>query len=114
MNIDDQTATGSADEESTTDTTPENTADETGSIEPDETDQTTESEPTRNRVDPYLKTEAIAVEFVPAESTRHRIQFVERDDGPDWWRIDEIWTGHRWRPVGREPVSDVDITEITE
>ncbi|WP_199237903.1 hypothetical protein [Halorubrum sp. GN12_10-3_MGM] len=53
-------------------------------------------------------TESISITFVPARSSRRRIRFVERDDGPGWWRIDDEWTGCRWRPVGREPVTDVE------
>ncbi|TKX48569.1 hypothetical protein EXE41_01110 [Halorubrum sp. SD690R] len=50
----------------------------------------------------------MGITFVPARSPRRRIRFVERDDGPGWWRIDDEWTGCRWWPVGREPVAEVE------
>lgn len=55
-------------------------------------------------------TDAVSISFVPTGSPRRRIRFVERDDGPRWWWIDHEWTGCRWRPVGREPVNDVDVS----
>jgi hypothetical protein len=44
-------------------------------------------------------TDAVSISFVPTGSPRRRIRFVERDDGPGWWRIGDEWTGCRWRPV---------------
>lgn len=53
-------------------------------------------------------TGSISITFVPARLSRCRIRFVERDDGPGWWRIDDEWTGCRWQPVGREPIAYVE------
>ncbi|QAU12174.1 hypothetical protein EKH57_05205 [Halorubrum sp. BOL3-1] len=64
----------------------------------------------RDGDDPDLDPETISIEYTPANADRRRLRFVERDDSPGWWQLDEEWTGHRWRPVGREPVTDVDIT----
>jgi len=66
-------------------------------------------EPSRG-VNPDFDPETASIEFTPADANRHRIRFVERDDGPGWWQLHETWTGHRWRPHGRDPVTDVDIT----
>jgi len=52
----------------------------------------------------------LTVAYTPSKGGRHRIRFIERDDGPGWWRIIDEWTGCIWRPVGREPVSDVEVT----
>jgi hypothetical protein len=41
------------------------------------------------------------------KSTYRRLRFRPRDDGPGWWRFEDEWTGCRWRPVGREVVTDV-------
>ncbi|WP_089649588.1 HNH endonuclease [Halobacterium hubeiense] len=64
----------------------------------------------RRGVDPDLDPETVSIEFTPADADRRRIRFVERDDGPGWWQLHETWTGHRWRPLDRKPVTDVDIT----
>jgi hypothetical protein len=56
----------------------------------------------------------VTIEFAPAKSVRQRLRFVDRDDGPGWWRLDEKWTGCRWRTVGREPVTEVEVTDLTE
>jgi hypothetical protein len=51
--------------------------------------------------------DAFTVEYTPACAPRRRLRFEPRSDGAGWWRIEEEWTGCRWRPVGREPVDDV-------
>lgn len=55
------------------------------------------------------ETDAVVIAFTPTGSSRRRARFIKRDDGPGWWRIEEEWTGCTWRPVGREPVREVEI-----
>ena len=51
--------------------------------------------------------EPFAIEYTPARASRRRTRFERRSNGPGWWRIEDEWTGCRWRPIGREPVDDV-------
>lgn len=76
----------------------------------DETDGAADATPPRRGVDPDLDPETVSIEYTPSNTARRRIRFVDREDGPGWWQLDEEWTGQRWRPVGRECVTDVDIT----
>jgi hypothetical protein len=45
------------------------------------------------------------IEFTDEAGTRRRVRYMPRTD--DWWRIDEEWTGCRWRFVGRELIEDL-------
>jgi len=51
--------------------------------------------------------EPFVVEYTPDGTTRKRTRFEPRQYGPGWWRVSEEWTGCTWRPIGREPVTDV-------
>ncbi|PSQ06644.1 hypothetical protein BRC92_00295 [Halobacteriales archaeon QS_4_69_31] len=44
-------------------------------------------------------------EFVyePARGPPRRVRFEPRSDGT-YERVEDVWTGCRWRPTGREPV----------
>lgn len=55
------------------------------------------------------ETDAVVIAFTPTGPSRRRARFIQRDDGPGWWRIEEEWTGCTWRPIGREPVREVEI-----
>jgi len=83
--------------------------DESDSVS-NESDEDTDTTTARRCVDLDLDPETVSIEYAPANADPRRIRFVDRDDGPGWWRLEEEWTGHRWRPVGRAPVTDVDIT----
>ncbi|QLH76918.1 HNH endonuclease [Halosimplex rubrum] len=60
--------------------------------------------------EPLNRPREITVAYTPSKESRHRIRFVDRCDGSGWWRVTDEWTGCTWRPVGREPVSDVEVT----
>ncbi|MDL0126520.1 HNH endonuclease signature motif containing protein [Halobacterium salinarum] len=64
----------------------------------------------RHGVDPDLDPETVSIEYGSPDGDRCRIRFVERDDGPGWWQRTEEWTGHRWRPTNRDPITDLNIT----
>jgi len=83
--------------------------DESDSVS-NESDEDTDTTTARRGVDPDLDPETVSIEYAPGNADPRRIRFVNRDDGPGWWKLEEEWTGHRWRPVGRAPVTDVDIT----
>ncbi len=76
----------------------------------DEEPDASTSDRVRRGVDPDLNPETVSIEYTPSSGDRRRIRFVDRDDGPGWWQLEEVWTGQRWRPVGREPIMEVDIT----
>jgi hypothetical protein len=47
------------------------------------------------------------VEYTPVRGSRQRVRYEPRADDTGHWRIEEAWTGCRWRTRGREPVQDV-------
>ena len=49
------------------------------------------------------------IEYTLEDSGRYRIRFVERHDGPGWWRVVDKWTDSVWHPVDRKPIADVDV-----
>ena len=49
------------------------------------------------------------VRFTLSNGARHRFRFEPRVNGPDWWRFKDEWTGCAWRPIGREPVCDIQV-----
>lgn len=65
-----------------------------------ESAENTDTTKARHGVDPDLDPETVSIEYAPANADPRRIRFIERDDGPGWWKLEEEWTGHRWRPVG--------------
>lgn len=53
-------------------------------------------------------TQPISIEYTDTTQSRHRVRFVPRSTG-DYWRIESIWTGCRWRHRGRERVTDITV-----
>lgn len=49
----------------------------------------------------------------PNNGPRQRLRFTERTDGPDWWQLEDEWTGDEWRTLGRELLMQV-VVEQTE
>jgi hypothetical protein len=49
----------------------------------------------------------LSVIYVDMNNNRRRLRFQLRSCGSGWWRFEDEWTGCRWRPVGREVVTDV-------
>ncbi|MDL0121119.1 HNH endonuclease [Halobacterium salinarum] len=98
-----------SDDETTAEPPTGDTTDETnvGSTEGSDNEDTTT---TRHGVDPDLDPETLSIEYTPADGDQCRIRFVERDDGPGWWQRTETWTGHRWRPIDRKPITNLNIT----
>lgn len=54
--------------------------------------------------------EAITVRWDPARGPPRRVRFEPRSDGR-WMRIESVWTGCKWRPTGREVVTDVGVEQ---
>jgi hypothetical protein len=69
----------------------------------------TEQTPDSGVDDDEQHDDPFAIEYTPARAGRRRTRFEPRSDGPGWWRIEDEWTGCKWRPVGREPVNDVSL-----
>ncbi|QAU13471.1 HNH endonuclease [Halorubrum sp. BOL3-1] len=90
--------------------TPEDTDDSERHDVADRTGEDADVPTARRGVDPNLDPEAVSIEYTPNSGDRRRIRFIDRDDGPGWWQVEEAWTGQQWRPVGREPVTGVDVT----
>jgi hypothetical protein len=76
----------------------------------DKAAENTDTPTPRHGVDPDLDPETVSIEYVSNSGDHRRIRFVDRADGPGWWQLEETWTGQRWRPVGREPITEVKIT----
>ena len=53
--------------------------------------------------------QTLEIRFTLQNGTRRRYRFEPRVAGPDWWRFEDEWTGCTWRPIGREPVRDIDV-----
>ncbi|QAU14334.1 hypothetical protein EKH57_05165 [Halorubrum sp. BOL3-1] len=47
--------------------------------------------------------------FTIQRGPRRRFRFEPRQSGPSWWRVEDEWTGFRWRPVSRKVVKYVDL-----
>jgi hypothetical protein len=56
----------------------------------------------------------IDVHWAPEHGTRHRVQFSLRPDEQGWLRIESEWTGYRWRQIGSETVTDIEVAVGTE
>jgi len=51
----------------------------------------------------------ITIRFKPAGDTWRRVRFEPRAEDTGWLRSDEEWTGCRWRPVGSNIVTDLQV-----
>ncbi len=50
------------------------------------------------------------ITYTDQSHTTRRLRFEPRDaDANEWWRIEVVWTGCRWRPVGRERVTNLSV-----
>jgi len=54
------------------------------------------------------RSDATIVRFKPVAGPPQRVRFEPRSDG-SWDRIEEVWTGCVWRPLGREAVTRLTI-----
>ena len=53
--------------------------------------------------------QTLEIQFTLENRTRRRFRFEPRLHGSDWWRFEDEWTGCTWRPIGREPIRNIDV-----
>lgn len=51
----------------------------------------------------------LMIRYRPNRGPWRRLRFERRTSGPGWWRLDDEWSGCRWRPVEREVVENITI-----
>lgn len=48
-----------------------------------------------------------SVSYTPDQGPPQKLRFEPRDDNDGWWLIELRYEENSWRPVGREPLTDV-------
>jgi hypothetical protein len=56
-------------------------------------------------------TGALVLEYSPRHGPRRRIEYRPARKCPHWWRVEQERCGDGWRVLGREPVSQPELTD---